>query len=99
MNPSGQPEFARDVGAIEIERLEALRTNTFDVPPVKELVRDGAEQPTAVARDRAALTDHGAVAMLHAIATRPRQVIGEERVVPWFEEKKDAKTTTEQQQN
>ena len=42
--PFGQPQLARHVRALEIERLERLRTDALDVPAVEELVRDGVEQ-------------------------------------------------------
>ena len=78
----GQPQLARQVRAIEIERLEPSRPDALDVPAVEELVRERAEQPAALAPERRALADDRAVAMLHAVAVRPRQVVGEERVVP-----------------
>ena len=42
--PLGEPELARHVRFLEIERLERLRPDALDVPRVKELVRDGVDQ-------------------------------------------------------
>ena len=40
----GQPQLARHVRALEIERLERPRADALDVPAVEELVRDRVEQ-------------------------------------------------------
>ena len=79
--PFGEPELARQIGAIEIERLESLRPNPLDVPAVEELVCDGVEQPRPRARDRRRRSDHRAVAMLHAVAAGIREVVRKKCVV------------------
>src|SRR5207237_6460705 len=60
------------------------RPDALDVPRVKELVRDGAQQARAVRTDRTRRGDDGAVAVLHAVAVVPRQVVGDERVGAGF---------------
>jgi hypothetical protein len=82
--PFRQPELARNVRAIEVERLEPLRADAFDVPAVKELVRDGVENRVAAAGNRQVAGNDRAVAVLHAVAVGVRQVVGEERVVTRF---------------
>ncbi len=77
----GQPQLARHVGPIEVERLEALRPDALHVPAVKELVRDRVEQAHASRRDGAAGADDRAVAMLHPVAAGGGQIVGEERVI------------------
>ena len=81
MNPSASHSSPDRFGAIEIERLETLRPDALDVPAVEKLVRDGVEQIPRVAGNRAGGSNHRAVAMLHAVAVRVRQLVGEERVV------------------
>jgi len=41
--PLGEPQLARHVGALKIERLERTRPNAFGVPRMKEFVRRRAE--------------------------------------------------------
>ncbi len=82
--PLGQPQLAGHVRAIEIERLERFRTDALDVPAMKELVRDSVEQPAAAVADRRPGRDDRAVAMLHAVAARVRQILGQERVITRF---------------
>src|SRR5262249_60082037 len=65
---------------VEVERFERLRTDSLDVPRVKELVRRRAEQPSAICPDRGRGREDGAVAMLHPVAVGPRQIIGDEGV-------------------
>ena len=78
--PFTEPELARDVRAIEVEGLERARPDPLDVPRMEELVRHGVEQPQPVGADRGRGREHGAVAVLHAIAAGPGQVVGDERV-------------------
>ena len=80
--PFGQPQLPGNIRALEIEWLEPLRPDAFDVPAVEELVRHGVEDPLPVGRNRAGARDHRAVAMLHAVAVGVRQVVGEKGVVP-----------------
>jgi hypothetical protein len=49
---------------------------------MEELVRDRAQDPIALRgiAERAPAGDHGAVAVLHAVTVRPRQIVREERV-------------------
>ncbi len=78
--PLGEPQLARHVRLFQVERLERLRPDSLDVPGVEELVRDGVEQLEAAGLNRRWRGEHRAVAMLHAVAVRPRQVVGDERV-------------------
>ena len=75
-----EPQLARHVGVLEIERLERARTDALDVPAVEELVRNGIEQTEPVRTDRCRARQNGAVAMLHPVAVGPGQVIGQKRV-------------------
>ena len=79
-----QPEAVGHVRMVEIEGLDALRPNAFDVPAVEELVGDCPQRLLTLSRIREgpALGDAGAVPMLHAVAIGPGQVVGEEGVVP-----------------
>ena len=78
--PLGEPQLTRDVGVLEVERLERRRPNPLHVPGVEELVGDGVEQVGAVGSNRRRRRQHRAVAVLHAVAVGPRQVIGKEGV-------------------
>ncbi len=86
--PLAEPELGRRIGAIEVERLERRRADPLDVPGVKELVRDRIEHVGMVEVQRPGGRDDGAVPMLHAIAARPGQIVGDEGVVPRLELRK-----------
>ena len=78
----GEPQLARHVRAVEIERLERARPDALDVPAVEELVRHRVEQLRAIAaRCVRRRGHHRAVAVLHAVVVGVRQVVGEKRVV------------------
>ena len=77
----GQPQLARHVRAVEIERLDVARPDPLDVPAVEELVRDRVEQPRPIAANRGRRGHHRAVAVFHAVFVGVRQVVGEKRVV------------------
>ena len=77
----GQPQLARHVRAIEVERLEraggcARRSSSGRTRAPR--CRAG---PTRSLRMRAGRGHHRAVAVLHAVAVGVRQVVGEKRVV------------------
>ena len=76
----GEPQLAGQVGALEIERLEAARPDALDVPAVEELVRDRVEQAEPAVRDGRGRGHDRAVAVLHAVAVRVREVVREKRV-------------------
>ncbi len=79
-----QPQRIGHVHAIQIEGLETLRADAFDVPVVEELVRHRVEQGIRGARQRRGRRHHRAVAVLHPVAIRPGQVVGDEGVAARF---------------
>src|SRR5690606_30621697 len=72
-----EPELARRVGALEIERFERARAQTLDVPGVDDLVRKRPQVPDRVVLERARRREDRRVAMLHAVADDPRSIAGE----------------------
>ena len=81
----GQPQLARRVDVLEVERLERAGTDALHVPDVEELVRHRAEKAAALPRERRRRAQHGAVPVLHGVARRRRQVVGDERVAARLE--------------
>ena len=78
----GEPQLARHVRAIEIERLErpsagCARRSSSERTRARRCRADRV----ARAGDRAGGGHHRAVAVLHAVAAGVRQVVGEKRVV------------------
>ena len=47
-------------------------------------MRDGVEETVPASADRSRRGNHGAVPMLHAIAIRVREIVGQECIGPWF---------------
>ncbi len=80
-----EPQLSRHVRLREVERLERRRADAFDVPCVEELVRDRAEVASNAALQAHVQRAYGAVAVFHAVASRPRQVVHQERVAARIE--------------